>query len=317
MSGHSEGMSADPIHVPLAMNETEVVLQRWRTELSLTVRDVSHAAVARLLRDEVMRMETSVSRFRPDSELSIVNRQTGDWTTVSWYFVEVLTAALDVAELSDGIVDPCLAHLVDAAGYQSWRGGDPIPEADERVLGAGHSWRDVEIVPAGSHARVRVPPGLSLDLGAVAKGWLADRVAERAVADFGSDAVANMGGDLRAIAHAEPWTITADPSHPDCGETDLVVWDAGLATSGVGRRTWTNRDGKRAHHIIDPRTGLSADTPWWSCSVLANGAAAANAASTAGIILAADGPSWVGRQGLDAWFVGDAGECRVGRWPVA
>ena len=80
-----------------------------------------------LLREEVLRMETSVSRFRPDSELSIVNDSPAVGRPVSWYFVEVLEAALDAARNTEGIVDPCLAHLVDAAGYRTWRDAEGTP----------------------------------------------------------------------------------------------------------------------------------------------------------------------------------------------
>lgn len=314
-------MTAAPIAPPSPGTETYAVLHRWRTELSLIVRDASVAPVTHLLRDEVMRMETALSRFRPDSELSIVNQQPGRWHSVSWYFVEVLEAAIDAAHSTEGIVDPCLAHLVDAAGYGTWRDAEtpPLQPSEKQFTplsqDSAGSWRDIEIRPAGSHALVRVPPGLALDLGAVAKGWLADRVADRAVAEFRRDAIANMGGDLRVIARDEPWTVTADPEQASSGQAELVLWDGALATSGVGRRAWTTADGDRAHHIIDPRTGRPADTPWWTCSVMASSAAAANAASTAGIVLGAQGPGWLESQGLDGWFVGSGEEQRVGRWP--
>lgn len=311
-------MTASPIAPPSPGIETYAVLHRWRTELSLIVRDTPQAAVMHLLRDEVMRMETSISRFRPDSELSIVNQHSGQWQSVSWYFVDVLEAALDAAGLTDGIVDPCLAHMVDAAGYRTWRDAqEPSASQVAPMMGAdaSGSWRDVEIRAAGSHALVRVPSGLALDLGAVAKGWLADRIADRAVTEFGRDAIANMGGDLRAIAHDEPWTVTADPEQESAGEAELVLWDGALATSGTARRSWSTPDGARAHHIIDPRTGHSAVTPWSTCMVLAGSAAAANSASTAGIVLGNAGPQWLEQQGLDGWFVGDSDEVRVGRWP--
>ncbi len=292
--------------------ESIVTLSRWRTELSLVVRDAPEVAAGRVLREEVFRMETAASRFRTDSEISIVNASPGEWVPVTWYFADILEAALAAARWTDGLVDPGLGRAVDAAGYRHWRGdGVPTPS----LSATDSSWRDIEIRPAGSHALVRIPPGLSLDVGAVAKGWLADRVAERAVRELGGDALANMGGDLRAIAATEPWTVIADPERPDRVESELVVWDAGLATSGTGRRSWRNPDGSVGHHIIDSRTGQPAVTPWHVCSVLAASAAAANSGSTAGIILGAEGPAWLAERALDGWFLGDDGEERVGRWP--
>ena len=303
---------------PSAVPRTEVhaSLDRWRTDLSLIVRGAPRPAVAQLLREEVMRMETSISRFREDSEISIVNRNAGRWVRVSWYFVELLETALDAARWTEGIVDPALAAAVDAAGYRDWRAGVVPVVSAQPIVRTDGGWRDIEVVPAGSHARVRIPADSSLDLGAVAKGWLADRVATRAITELGGDALANMGGDLRAIARDEPWEITVDPEFFGAGEAELELWDGAVATSGVGRRAWTTSDGHRSHHIIDPRTGEPALTPWWTCSVLADSAATANAASTAGLILGTEGPRWIERQGLDAWFVGGSGDERVGRWPT-
>ena len=297
--------------------ETHASLDRWRTDLSLIVRGAPRPAVTRVLREEVMRMETSISRFREDTEISIVNRNAGRWVRVSWYFVELLETALEAATWTGGIVDPALADAVDAAGYRDWRAGAVRPTPMSAPSRAEGGWRDIEITPAGSHARVRIPPDSNLDLGAVAKGWLADRIATRAVAELGGDALANMGGDLRAIARDEPWVVTVDPEFPGAGETEFELWDGAVATSGVGRRAWTTSDGRRFHHIIDPRTAEPADTPWWTCSVLADSAATANAASTAGLVLGDDGPAWLGRQGLDAWLVGGASDVRVGRWTTA
>ena len=85
--------------------------------------------------------------------------------------------------------------------------------------------------------------------------------------------------------------------------------DAGLATSGVGHRAW-----RGGHHIIDPRTGLPAESPWFSVSVMAADAAGTNTAATAGLIYDADDPARLQDMGLDAWFVG-AEQRTVGRWP--
>jgi thiamine biosynthesis lipoprotein len=89
----------------------------------------------------------------------------------------------------------------------------------------------------------------------------------------------------------------------------MELEDAGLATSGTGHRAWAG-----GHHIIDPRTGQPAHTPWDSVSVLAGTAAGANTASTACMVLGAEGPRWLAEMGLDGWFVGPRAEQLVGRW---
>ncbi len=291
-------------------NETSACLRTWKTELWLTVRAQPTSQLtdwlASLLHDEVAALDVSASRFRADSQLSAVNRNSGAWTDVSWDFVAVLTASLNAAAATDGIVDPLLGRQVVAAGYDAWAG-------QESGIGSQTSdarWQSIEIRPGGTQAQVRIPTDSALDLGAVAKGWLADRLATIAHRSTGFDAIANMGGDLRVVSPRRPWVVSADPEVPGVQDTAMEITDAGLATSGLGHRSWAT-----GHHIIDPRTERPARTAWQSVSVLAAEAAGANAAATAGLILAERGPDWLGGMGLAGWFVARDHQRTVGSWP--
>lgn len=276
-----------------------VSLHTWKTELVLAVRSSADPALERwlgtVLRDDVSQAELLASRFRDDSEVSAVNRSAGRWVETSWEFVEVLTASLDAAAATDGLVDPLLGTHIVAAGYDTWAGEQSLITAE-----TGDSrWRDIEVRPGAQAAQVRIPAGSALDLGAVTKGWLADRLARTVHASTGLDALANMGGDLRVVSPGQPWTVAADPDLPGVEECSMEIEDAGLATSGLGHRSWDT-----GHHIIDPRSGQPARTCWLSVSVLAATAAGANAASTAGLILSDEGPAWLAGMGLDGWFIG-------------
>lgn len=297
--------------------ETSAFLKIWKTELWLSVRASRSAALdgwlTSLLNDEVASLDLLASRFRPDSQLSTINRNAGHWTEVSWDFVSVLTASVTAAQASGGLVDPLLGRHLVAAGYDRWANQDSRVSPD---WGASR-WQDIEVAPGRSAAKVRIPHDSALDLGAVAKGWLADRLAQIAHTSTGLDALANMGGDLRVISPRRPWVVAADADVPGVPETAMEVTDAGLATSGIGHRAWA-----QGHHIIDPRTGKPAATCWSSVSVLAADAAGANTAATAGLILGDPGPDWLAALGLDGWFLGWDGqrpdslrEAVVGAWP--
>lgn len=249
-----------------------VCVQTWKTQLWLNVRATPNALMERnvrqLLTNEVARLDVLASRFRADSELSVVNAGSGQWVEVSWGFVSVLSACLDAAAATSGLVDPTLGKAIKTAGYDDWAG-------QESRIDAGPStgdWTGVQIRPGRREAAVRIPRGTALDLGSVAKGWLADRLA-RAVSRSGFEVCANMGGDIRVIADS-PWTVWADAELPGVPDAAVDLTDAGLATSGLGHRRWVG-----GHHIIDPRTGVSADTHWHSVSVVA--ATAAQAQSSA------------------------------------
>ncbi len=284
-----------------------VHLDTWKTHLSLSVRATAtprlRVQLQNLLNDEVARLDTLASRFRSDSELSAVNARHGEWVDVSWSFVTVLSACLDAAQRTGGLVDPTLGSALKAAGYDTWAGQDSAVTTATRT----GNWTGVGIRPGGRQAQVLIPAGTALDLGSVAKAWLADRLAS-AVARSGYEVCANMGGDLRVIA-SDPWPVWADAEMSGVADSAIGLTDAGLATSGLGHRRW---DG--GHHIIDPRTGRSAQTPWHSVSVVAATAVQANTAATASVILGHAAPAWLRRRGLDARLVGPTDQQTIGRW---
>lgn len=288
------------------MDEISVGLSTWKTELWLAARLPAGPGTQAWLRDvlttEVTALDDLASRFRADSQVSAVNRAAGRWVQVSWEFIAVLTASLEAAAATDGLVNPLLGTHVVAAGYDEWADQDSGITAPATTC----DWQAIEIQPGRPAAQVRIPAGSALDLGAVAKGWLADRLAQIVHTSTGADCVANMGGDLRVISPGQAWVVAADAG-PE--ETHMELDDAGLATSGIGHRAWEG-----GHHIIDPRTGRPAKTSWDSVSVLAGTAAGANTASTACMVLGDQGPRWLADMGLDGWFVSPTHEHLVGRW---
>jgi thiamine biosynthesis lipoprotein len=124
---------------------------------------------------------------------------------------------------------------------------------------------------------VRLPPDAGLDLGGIAKGWLADMVLCR-LRPFGAAAI-DMGGDCAVSApapHAPPWVIDIADPWAD-GRTLATIplrHGGGVATSGVTRRRWQTSAGVR-HHLIDPRSGQSATTDLASVTVIGPSAAGA------------------------------------------
>jgi thiamine biosynthesis lipoprotein len=111
--------------------------------------------------------------------------------------------------------------------------------------------------------------------------------------------------------------VTGHPDEPDDDDAQRVVLRAGgLATSSTTARRWT-RGGQVMHHIMDPRSGVPAASPWRTVSVTAASCVDANIASTASIIAGADAVGWLGAAGLDARLVTHAGEVQVvGNWPA-
>jgi thiamine biosynthesis lipoprotein len=257
-------------------------------------------------------VEAALSRFRPDSELSLLNLAAGRPFAASAMLQQVLGEALAAAEASGGLFDPTVLHAVRAAGYresiETVRGRVQV-----RTAAPGTPcWRDIEIADDGT---VTLPPSCGVDLGGFAKGWSVDRAA-RLMA--GSESwVINAGGDLLAHGGGPDglgWVIgIEDPfGGPDVGM--LRVVDGAVATSTTQRRRWLTQDGV-AHHIIDPRTGLPSDTDLAAVTVLAVSVAEAEVLAKTVLLLGKSaGRAYAEERRLRAVLVDETGSAlTVGR----
>jgi len=205
--------------------------------------------------DSVRRVDSLLSTYRPQSEISRINRNggNGEGGSVSPTLAAVLEAALEVARVSQGAFDPTL---------RDWRG-----VRFDRTAGT-----------------VRLEPGLSLDFGGIAKGYALDR-ASLALEGSADHAVLDLGGQLlffgrrRVVEGGGGWRVgIVDPDHPDRVIALLEVDSGSVSTSSQA---------ERPGHIVDPRTGSSAGRAR-SVTVVAPTGIAADAWSTAFFVLGCD-----------------------------
>lgn len=258
------------------------LVQRWgrpmATDVSVQIavpssRWAEAAAAADACMDWFDEVDARLSRFRPESELSRLNATAGDWFAASDVLYECAALALESAECSVGLFDPTLLRQLCALGYDrdfaaiahcEAPRADGLPAPTERA-----AWRAIALDPR--RRRIRLPAGVQLDFGGIAKGWAADVALVRYCAAF-PGALVNVGGDLRAHGGPQPgelWTVgIRDPRLELSGVDDPATHLAtarlsrgAMATSGAVRRWWL-RDGQRQHHLLDPRTGQP--TPLWT-----------------------------------------------------
>lgn len=279
---------------------------------------------------ELDRLDRAASRFRPDSEISLVHAADGQPVEVSDALAEAIGTALAAAEWSGGLTDPTVGTALIALGYDRdfAEMRHHRREERERLRPAipGGAWGSVRL--AGHH--VQLPAGVVLDLGATAKGLGADWSADAALrASRCGGVVVSLGGDV-ATAGDSPlggWPVLVADDHR-VAACSAPAWPqaqpaaqlirlsrGGLATSSITCRQWW-RSGRRLHHIIDPRSGLPAAGPWRTVSVAAATCADANAASTAAIVSGSAAPHWLAARDIPARLVGrDGSVLRVGGWP--
>jgi thiamine biosynthesis lipoprotein len=273
-----------------------------------------------MLRDDVAELDRACSRFRADSELSVLNRSAGADVPVGELLFQAVGVAIDVARLTGGLVDPTVGRTLRLAGYDRTFArvrlgdGSRVRPAFSTVPG----WRTV--VLDESRRTIRVPRGVELDLGATAKALAADRAAVRIAAATGAGVLVSLGGDVSVSGRSPDggWSLRIADDHAaplDGPGPTISIGAGGVASSGTGVRRWATADGE-LHHIIDSRTARPAVTPWRTVTVAAVTCVGANAASTAAVVLGDDAPAWLEERGLPARLVGVSGEVvAVGGWP--
>jgi FAD:protein FMN transferase len=233
------------------------------------------AASLRQGRAWILRMHDRFTRFEPNSELSQLNASSDRWSSVSPELEALLGESLRAFDISNGLVNVAVLPALLAAGYtRDFAAGPTASTAAPRI----RALPDVLQLRPGE---ARLADGAALDLGGIAKGWLADRLAR----DLGENVLVNLCGDLYARGGGttgEGWPV-------GFGDRTLLLKDLGAATSGTTKRAWAG-----GHHLIDPRTGRPAQTDLSEVSVLAATAVEAEIYAKVALLLGASAaPRWL------------------------
>ncbi|MEA2425139.1 MAG: FAD:protein transferase [Thermoleophilaceae bacterium] len=284
------------------------------TTAQMTLADEHHADEATaLMRARLAEIDRAASRFRPDSELMLVQAMGGGPRRISSLLAGAVHAALAAARGTDGLVDPTVGAAIRAAGYD--RDFADLPDNGRASAANAHAvdWTTIGFDPR--RRLLDIPAGVELDLGATAKALMADRIARELRLHTGAPVLVNLGGDV-AVAGGG-WDVGIAEDH-SARTADQVVHinTGGVATSSTVVRNWT-AGGQRRHHIIDPATGEPADTPWRTVTVAARTCLAANTASTAAMVMGDGAPAWLAEHGVAARLVAtDSTVVRTGGWPA-
>lgn len=266
--------------------DAEVTAQRvamgtlWQVVLPAGSPGRAPAAATRAL-DEVSRLEDVLSEFRPHTEVSRVNAAAGEAAVRvsgdTWFVAE---QSLRYAALSDGAFDPTWAALRPLWDFRASTAGPPDPAAVRASLPLV-DWRAVEMDPRARTIRLR-RRGMAMGFGGIAKGYALDRMrvilADAGVRDF----VLYSGGQVLAegTRGGRAWRVGVQhPRDPGALLGALSVTSGSVSTGGDYEHFFV-RDGRRYHHVIDPRTGWPVEHTA-SVTVVARTALEADALDTA------------------------------------
>jgi len=252
----------------------------WGTVARIVVTDPAAVGGATAIaKAELAAVDAAGSRFRDDSELSLACRSGGRPVTVSPLLADLISAALMVAEVTDGDVDPTVGGALHRPGYDR-----DFARITGRVVAPA-----VRVFPVPDYRAVRlrgeeltVADGVLLDLGATAKAAAADRIASMIALRLGVGALVALGGDIATAGPgpSDGWPVLVQDRPGDPADTVHLPSGAALATSST-----TGRPGSPGlQHIVDPRTGRPAARIWRTVSVASSSCLQANALSTAAIV---------------------------------
>ena len=238
------------------------------TTISMLLPENQAERGAQIVRTLFSEWEQTLSRFLPESELSQLNQRAGTPVAVSDLLYTVLATALMAAQATEGIYDPALLDQLVQLGYDRTFDGLPAVRLDPIIPGEpGGRWRGMKVDPI--RRLVTLPAGIKLDFGGIAKGMAVDAALEK-LHESGIDAaMVNAGGDLAVLRFppaSEQWLI-AVPGREQFWT--IPLHHGAIATSGIAHRHWWQGNTLR-HHLLDPRTGLPAESDLWSVTVVAD-----------------------------------------------
>jgi thiamine biosynthesis lipoprotein len=239
------------------------------------------------------------TRFEPDSELSLLNEDRRHAVPVSPAMARFVQLLVKAAQMTNGLVDATLLGEIESAGYTTDL-AEPIdlqtalakaPPRTPARPNPDTRWRLVR-VDRSENVVIR-PPGLRLDSGGLAKGLFCDILAETlethdayAVDCAGDVRIGGRAGLRRAIQVGSPFAATLLHTFTETHSS--------AATSGIGRRSWIDAQGRPCHHLLDPSTGRPAFTGIVQATALAPRAALAEVCAKAAILSGRDrARSWL------------------------
>jgi FAD:protein FMN transferase len=216
--------------------------------------------------------EQRFSRFLPTSEVSSLNRFAGEWFPVSDELMDMLQLSMKYHNETNGLFDPSILPDLKQIGYDrsmdEIRANGPQVDTNASKRASRPAFREISFNLADK--LVRLPPGVEIDLGGIAKGWIVSKAAYLLNAYVETCAV-SAGGDILFIGQpldGLDWDVYLEDPRDDVQMlAQLHLTSGAVATSSVMKRTWSQGD-KVRHHLIDPRTGESAQTDWLSVTVI-------------------------------------------------
>lgn len=289
-------------------NKTERSLFAMNTYMTFTSYGENSEIALQEAADFVKKVEALWSVTDKNSEIYRANHNYGQPVTISKETEDLVSFALEMAERTNGVLEPTLYPVLTAWGFTT--GSKQVPKKEEiAVLLQNVDYRRIEL--AGKE--LTVPNEMQLDMGAVAKGYTADLITQL-LREHGFDsAILSLGGNIQAIGSrpdGTDWRIGIRAPWEDGNLGVLEISDAAVVTSGGYENYFEDENGNIYWHILDPVTGRPANSGLESVTVIGSEGRHCDALSTALFIMGAEeaGNYWRENGGFDMLLVTNENE---------
>jgi thiamine biosynthesis lipoprotein len=264
------------------------------------------------------RFESRFSRFLPDSELTRFNRRQTPSVAVSDDMLDLLEECLCRYDATGGVFNPLVLENLEAAGYDA--SFEQLAATTKSLTAQTPPPRLTCLKLDAARGTASLPLGLRLDFGGIGKGYAVDFAAS--LLDEAGSYLVDAGGDIYAAGRAPDggyWTIdVANPALPGTRLDVVALSNQAIATSWTTLRRW-KRHGAWAHHLIDTRTGLPAESGVVGSTVIASRAVDADVFAKCALILGPNhGVAFLEARGAPGLLVLEDGSIRTtNAWPSA
>lgn len=255
------------------------------TSVTITVYDMPKSAAEKALAaafDEIERLEALFSVTRQGSDVEKLNRANGNAITISEETAELLSQAKGYGDLSNGAFDVTIRPLTLLWDFSAENPTIPSTQALSQTAKAV-DYRNLTV----TEKTAQLPVGAGVDLGGIAKGYIADRVREVINEQEVSSAIIDLGGNIVACGNKRGKAFRIGIKDPrDTAQLCAVIsgQDVSAVTSGVYERGFTV-NGVRYHHLLDPKTGMPVNNGLSSVTIVCKSSAKADALSTACFVM--------------------------------
>lgn len=225
--------------------------------------------------------EGLLSRTKEGSDIYKINHAAGEEVLVSPETLELLETALEYAKLTKGKIDPTIGSVSELWDFHP-EAAPMLPDPENLRTALSHV--DYQKIEISENMVTLSDPEAVLDLGFIAKGYIADKIKEYLRTEGVSSAIINLGGNVLTLGSRPdntPYVIGIQEPFGDTGAyvTTLSVRDRSVVSSGIYERCFTY-DGKLYHHILDTSTGYPIENDLLAVTILSDSSMEGDALST-------------------------------------